>query len=104
MTSVPVSLNPGSVLYDFTLSQAQAYNSSYNPMKALTGGIFGLYAGDANSDGSIDAVDINLFWRPNNGTIFNYSKTSDFNLDGSIDALDINLFWRQNNGKSSLVP
>ena len=31
-----------SVSYDFTISQNQAYNSSYLPMKSLSGGKFGL--------------------------------------------------------------
>ena len=57
------------------------------------------YTGDANADGSADAIDNNVYWRPNNGKPFDYSKGADFNMDGSVDALDINAGWRPNNGK-----
>lgn len=90
--------------YDFTTSQNQAYNSSYLPMKELSNGSYGMYSGDANADGSVDAIDINLYWRPNNGQPYNYSKGADFNLDASIDALDLNSGWRPNNGKGTQVP
>jgi hypothetical protein len=46
--------------------------------------------GDANNDGSINALDLNIF-------SFNYGKSGmtfaqgDFNGDGTINALDVNI-------------
>lgn len=102
MSANPIQLSVSSSLYDFTTSQSKAYGA--NPMSEIVSGIFGLTAGDGNSDGGVDALDKNLSWRPNNGTAWNYSKLADFNLDGGIDALDINLQWRPNNGSATQVP
>ena len=103
MSASAVSLSSStSTLYDFTSGQSQAYGT--DPMKALTGGIYALYAGDANGDGLIDASDRSAVWRPQNGSPWAYSKYADFNCDGGIDAVDLNEYWRKNMGKSSQVP
>lgn len=103
MSANPVALSSGtSTLYDFTTSQNAAYGTA--PMAALAAGVFGLRAGDGNSDGGVDAFDRNTVWRPQNGTTWTYEKYGDFNLDGGIDALDRNLFWRPNNGTATQVP
>ena len=46
-----VALSGSSALYNFTTAQTQAYGT--NPMKALSGGGFGMIAGDASRDGSM---------------------------------------------------
>ncbi len=102
MSSSSQSLSDSSVLYDFTSAQSQAYGST--PMSSLSGGVFGMIAGDSNGDGSIDATDKNTSWRMENGTVWGYSKWSDFNLNGGIDIEDLNLYWRKNNGMSTQVP
>jgi len=89
--------------YDFTTGQNKAYGT--NAMKILLGGSYGMYAGDANGDGTINATDLNNYWIEQNGTTFNYqTTTADFNLNGSINATDLNDFWIPNNGFSTQVP
>lgn len=102
MSATALPLNEASPLYDFTTAQSQAYGA--NPMKELEPGVFGMYAGDADADGSIDAADRDSGWRAQNGTEWEYGKSGDFNLDGGIDASDLNLYWRPNLGKTTRVP
>ena len=51
MSAVAVALSSTSAPYDFTTAQSQAYGT--NAMAALTGGAFGMIAGDVNQDGII---------------------------------------------------
>jgi len=104
MSASPISLNfTNSTVYDFRSAQTQAFGT--NAMQDLGGGVFGMIAADANSDGTINATDLNAFWIPQNGTPYNYqTKTSDFNLDATINATDLNLFWIPENGKATQVP
>ena len=46
MTALAIPLSSSSTLYNFTTAQTLAYGS--NPMKALTGGGYGMIAGDAS--------------------------------------------------------
>ena len=103
MSSNSTSLDYVSVQYDFTNSQSKAYG--INAMINLGVGIFGMFAADANSDGTINATDLNVYWIPQNGTPYNYyTKTADFNLDGTINATDLNVYWIPNNGRAAQVP
>jgi len=101
----PLSFSNGNITtdYDFTTGQDKAYGT--NPMKDLGGDKYGMIAGDANGDGTINATDLNNYWIPQNGTTYNYqTTTSDFNLDGTSNATDLNSFWIPNNGNSTQVP
>lgn len=100
MSAAPVQLSANSQLYDFTTSMNKAYGT--NPMANLTGGRFGMYAGDGNGNGGINITDRNEIWQPQNGTL-GYLK-GDFNLNGGVTIHDINLFWNVNNGTMSQVP
>jgi len=103
MSASAITLSSSSSsLYNFTTAQSQAYGT--NPMRSLETDVFGMRAGDGNSDGGVDALDKNLIWRPQNGTTWEYTRYGDFNLDGGIDALDLNLKWRPNNGTGTQVP
>ena len=51
MSAAAVALSGTSALYDFTTAQTQAYGTG--PMAALTGGAFGMIAGDVNQDGVV---------------------------------------------------
>ena len=73
--------------------------------RKLAGGRALLWGGDANGDGVINAIDLNVEWRPRNGSTFQYGQGgADFNRDGAINAVDQNLIWRANNGKQAQVP
>ena len=75
-----------------------------NPRKLLDGKAF-LWGGDANGDGVVNAIDLNLEWRPRNGAGFQYNQGgADLNMDGVINAVDQNILWRPNNGKNSQIP
>jgi hypothetical protein len=102
MSSTAISLTTTSSLFDFTSSQSSAYG--VNAMKSLGNGKFGMWAGDANGDGTINSMDLNEYWIKQNATSYEYfSKPADFNLDGNINATDLNLFWILNNGISTKV-
>ena len=96
------SSNNVSATIDFTDGSTETFGQNALPIR---GGKFMLIDGDANSDGQINAVDINLIWRIQNGQPFVYLlSTGDYNLDGTVNAVDLNLFWRPNNSKASQVP
>ena len=99
MTNSFLALTTISINYDFTTGLNKFYGSD---AKGLSGGVFGMYAGDGNGDGAVDNSDKNTIWRPNNGQA-GYLK-ADFNLDGSVDNIDKNIKWRPNNGKATNVP
>lgn len=64
-----------------------------------------MLAGDANEDGTINAVDKNDRWRTENGRPYEYPTSSaDFNLDGRVNAVDKNEYWQLNNSKIVRLP
>ena len=63
-----------------------------------------LVSGDANGDGTVNAVDRNVYWRVQNGQPYIYPQVNaDFNMDGQVNAIDQNIYWRENNSRSTLV-
>ena len=86
--------------YDFTTDAYQALGNDM-PQKEIATGVFGMYAGDINSNGSIGAADKNL-WSSDAGKT-GYLN-SDTNLDSEINNQDKNEKLIPNNGKSSNVP
>ena len=100
MSSTMLALNKtAATVHDFTSGLDKYYR---NNAKNLEPGVYGLYSGDANADGYINAIDKVLYWRAQNGSI-GY-KTGDFNLDRYVNAIDNVLYWRVNNGKMSSLP
>jgi hypothetical protein len=84
-TALPVDFSGGTISYDFTTTASQAFGDN---QKDLGEGVFGFYGGDANGDGSVDALDfIDL---DNDASAFasGYIIT-DINGDGAVDALDL---------------
>jgi hypothetical protein len=102
MSANPMALSSTSTEYDFTTAQASAYSQGADGLKAV-GTKFGMFAGNGNGDGTINATDRNAVWRVQNGSINGY-YSGDFNLDGNVNATDRNAFWRLNNGTLSQVP
>jgi hypothetical protein len=91
VSSVPVDLTNPLINYDFSTALNKSYGDN---QKLLEPGVFGLYAGDPNEDGVVDALD--LLSIQNGATAFStgYLPT-DLNGDGAIDVLD--LILAQNN-------
>jgi hypothetical protein len=77
--------------HDFTTSASQSVNSI---QKDLTGGKFGMYAGDLNADNSINASDRSSAW--NNRNLTGYRR-EDCNLNGTVDATDRSNTWNHRN-------
>lgn len=93
----------GTITVDFSSAAATAYQGT-NGIATLSGGKFGMIAGDADGDGDIDNSDLTT-WKAQNGISFSYNTTNgDFNLDGVINAVDRIDFQKKNNSKTSQVP
>jgi hypothetical protein len=83
-----------SLVYDFTASASSAYtNGVHSPMKQLPDGRFGLYSGDVNQDGIIDAEDLDLVWLATFGSPGSDYWLTDLNADEIPDAEDLDLLW-----------
>ncbi|MCB0805371.1 MAG: hypothetical protein KDC05_06190 [Bacteroidales bacterium] len=89
----------GNYSFDFTTSSSQAYGIS--SQKDLGNGNVGLYAGDADANGSIDSSD-RLIWQNTAGT--SGYLHSDFNLDTQVENRDKNDYWKSNLNKQSQLP
>lgn len=92
-----IELSPGEILEDvipFEISRAGEEDRSFT----LTIELLSTLPGDADLDGDVDSVDLNILainWRSEQ----NDWTTGDFNMDSSVDALDLNAVaanWRQN--------
>ncbi len=84
--------------YDFTTSENQFYG--VGGAKELESGVWGMWSGDADASGVVDAGDRNSTW--NNRNLSGY-ESSDVDLSGVVDAADRNITWNNRN-KSSAVP
>lgn len=89
-SSAPVAITyPTS--YDFTTSVGKAYSDGINPaLKNMGGGIFAIYGGDVNQDGTVDGSDMNEIDNNTSIAAFGYDN-SDVNGDGASDGLDMNV-------------
>ncbi len=90
----------GVYTYDFTTDSYQAFGNNF-PQKELSSGLFGMYAGDVNSNGNISVTDKNLW---SNSAGYNGYLSNDVNLDGEVNNQDKNEMIIPNLGKVSYVP
>lgn len=97
MSATTVHVGSTSLLYDFTTGLTKYYG---NEAKNLGSGIFGLYAGDANASGGINATDRILPWNQRNQTGY---LDSDLDLSGGVSAGD-RLFPWNNRNRTTQVP
>ena len=97
MSAKPVNLKNGVVSYDFTTGEDKAYGS--NAMANLGDGVFGMYGGDADSNGIIDDSDVNDVGS-------NLFKTNyllpDLDLNSKVNVIDYKL-PKTNLGKKTFV-
>jgi hypothetical protein len=63
----------------------------------LKNGVYVMYAGEADGNGVVNAVDLNAIWLLQNGN-GGYLR-SDFDLNGIVNAVDRNAFWLINNSR-----
>ncbi len=89
MSAAAISLSSSTPLYNFSSAQSQAYGT--NPMASLTGGIFGMYAGDVNGDGvikyNLGGNDRAVIYARIGGGSINSSKSGYFNEDVNLDGV-----------------
>jgi hypothetical protein len=100
ISSSKVNISGIASTYDFTTSMSSAYGT--NSLTSLGNGLYGIYAGDANGNGTINNTDVTNFWKKQNGSI-GY-KSADFDLNGGVTIVDKNYFWSINKGKSTNIP
>ncbi|MEZ5045747.1 MAG: PKD domain-containing protein [Chitinophagaceae bacterium] len=89
-SSSPVLIT-NNMLYDFTLSQNQAYGNN----QVAKGTLWTIYSGDINQDGFVDIFDF-LSWDIDNQNFASGYYATDLNGDGFIDIFDF-LVWDPNN-------
>lgn len=102
MSSGAVSISSGTYTHNFTTGQGQAIGSA--PMIEVSSGVFAMYSGDVDANGTVDGMDLTT-WRSQNGAEYDYTNNgkSDLNLDGVINAVDRNDHQQKNSGKTSDV-
>lgn len=85
----------GTASYDFTTGNAFGGNAQ----KQITSGMFGLFAGDFDHSGSIDANDRSISWNFRNQQGY---LSQDASLNGVCDAVERSLAWNNRNVNSYL--
>ncbi|MCB0807326.1 MAG: hypothetical protein KDC05_16140 [Bacteroidales bacterium] len=100
LSATPATESGGIYLYDFSTASTQAYGT--DALKIIGGGIYGLYAGDANADGIINNTDNIIYWDQQSGNT-GYLE-ADYNLDGEVQNQDKNDYAHDNAGENSQVP
>jgi hypothetical protein len=104
MTHEKIKIVDGVWAHDFRPAANTAYSRSSAPMKQLSDGPYGMFAGDANADGFVQALDFNAYLAQTMAGASGY-QTADFNLDGDVQALDFNLYLANTLlGATSQVP
>jgi len=94
----PVSLG-ATASYNFAESAAKAYG---NNMKELEPGVYGIYTGDNNQDGFIEASDYAPLFNDNDAAAEGY-LTTDLNGDGFVEAGDYPILFNNSDAAIELV-
>ena len=87
---------PNNVVYDFSISDSQFYGNG--AAVELESGVWGMWCGDVDGSGVIDASDRNSTWNDRNKTGY---QNSDVDLSGVVDAGDRNKTWNNRNHSTS---
>jgi hypothetical protein len=87
--------------YDFTTDLNKAYSNGVNPsMKLLSAGVYGIYSGDVNQNGSINAADLSAAQTGASNFEKGYNS-NDCNGDGATDLTDLQII--ENNGAMLII-
>ncbi len=101
MSATAQSLSGTLTTYDFTIDESTPYDKYYGGSAAqLEIGIYGMFCGDANNSGIINATDYLSIKGQSGSTSYD---PSDCNMNGSVNATDY-LVVKPNSGISSQVP
>ncbi|TVQ12241.1 MAG: choice-of-anchor D domain-containing protein [Bacteroidetes bacterium] len=107
MSAEALTEEAGVYSWDFTQAMDKAYRlhtrSSFgNGHKELEDGMYGMYGGDGDANGQIQAQDKNNVWNLQSGFAGYYA--GDYDLNGQVQAQDKNNIWSPNSGIGSAVP
>jgi hypothetical protein len=101
MSASTVPLNSSSsTTYDFTTGTGQYYGGDAKLVDTSPTNKYGMYKGDTDGSGTVDANDRAATWNDRNDTGYN---SSDCCLSGTVDANDRAATWNNRN-KSTNVP
>jgi hypothetical protein len=84
-SAAPVSFAAGIISYNFTTSASSAF---FDNQKYLETGVFGLFAGDVDQDGSVGAIDLIVVDNASRNFVEGFNS-SDINGDGETGAIDL---------------
>ena len=98
MSGSAVPMSSSGSLYDFTTAQSQAFGT--NAMKPLSGGVFGMIAGDVNINAGIGASDLVSVLGAVGSVAYDIN---DVNMNGGVGASDL-ILALSNIGYISQVP
>jgi hypothetical protein len=87
--------------YNFSTRDIHAYAST-SAHKEIAPGIWAMFGGDGDANGTINNADKTNIWQPQSGTAGYIS--GDYNLSGQVDNNDKNDSWVENRNKNSQVP
>jgi len=101
-----ISANPltrlgGVYSYDFSSAASQALGGT-TAQKDLGSGVFGMFGGDGNADGTIDNTDKISFWQVIAGKKGYLS--ADYDLNGQVNNGDKNEYWYPNLNQVTQIP
>jgi len=101
MSAVPLTLSGGNYSYDFTAASSAAHGAQ-NAQKDLGGNVWGMIAGDGDSNGQVSTTDKVEVW----GVMAGQSgyKKGDYDMNGTVDNADKIEKWIPNSGRSCQVP
>jgi hypothetical protein len=100
MSATALTESNGIYQYDFTTGAGQAFGTG--AQKEIAGGIYGMYSGDINGDGTVDNNNKSVNWQTEAG-LSGY-LSSDLNFDGEANNIDKDEFWIENQGKNCQIP
>jgi hypothetical protein len=92
MSANTVLLTSASDIYDFSTGASKAFGSG--AQVNLGSGVYGMWSGDADATGTVDALDRNATWNSRNAIGY---LLSDVDLSGDVSALDRNATWNNRN-------
>ncbi|MEZ5082648.1 MAG: PKD domain-containing protein [Bacteroidales bacterium] len=101
MSSNGLTENAGEYTYDYSTGSGQAYGGIL-AQKEISPGVWGMFSGDGNRNGTVDTGDESPTWETEAGTT-GYLP-SDYNLDSESNNIDKDDFWAPNLGKGTQVP
>ncbi len=101
MSATGLAKTLGVYTYNFSTGSGQA-NGGINAHKQIGPGVWGMFGGDGNKNGTIDLSDESPTWEVTTGTR-GYLGT-DYNFDSEVNNKDKDDIWAPNLGSGSQVP